>query len=116
MPSWPCFNLGMTEGRRLTNAVALYGIIEQLVREAPLQPTGASPGSGVAGHGDALAAVAQLAKAIEVPAQAGDLDPDQAHRMASLLLVIRDFVDPLGPDVDEHVNRFLSDVVRGLNP
>jgi hypothetical protein len=106
----------MTEGRRLTNAVALYGIIEQLVREPPRQPSSASPGSGIAGHGNALAAVAQLARAIEVPAQAGDLDPDHAHRMASLLLVIRDFVHPLGPDVDEHVTRYLSDVVRGLNP
>jgi hypothetical protein len=32
--------------------------------------------------------------------------------MVSLLLVIRDFVDRLGPDVDEHVTHYLSDVVR----
>ena len=105
----------MTERRRLdVDAVALHGLIEQLVREAPRRSGGASPGSGVAGSGPALAAVAELARAIEVPAQAGDLDPEQAHRMVSLLLVLRDFVDPLGPDVDQHVTRYLAEVVRGL--
>jgi hypothetical protein len=105
----------MTEHRNLDiEAVALQGIVEHIVREVPPEGTRASPGSGVAGSGPALTAVAELARAVEVPAQAGDLDPEQAHRMLSLLLVIRDFVAPLDPDADEHVTRYLAEIVRRL--
>jgi hypothetical protein len=107
---------GMAVDKNLSGEMALYGIIEQLVREAPRQGVGADPGSGIAGQGHALTAVAKLAQAIEAPAQSGDLDPNQAYRMASLLLVIRDYIDPLGPNVDEHVTRYLSEVVRDLHP
>jgi hypothetical protein len=96
-------------------AVDLFGLIEELVRSGPQQPGGeSSPGTGVARNRDALAAVTQLVRAIETPAQAGDVDPELAHRMASLLLVIRDYIEPIGPDVDEHVSRYLADVVGKL--
>jgi hypothetical protein len=91
-------------------AIDLYGLIEQLVRSEP-HGLGAVPGTGAAGDNDALVAVAELARAIEVPAQTGDLDPEHAHRMASLLLVIRDFVEPIGDDADEHVQRYLGEVL-----
>jgi hypothetical protein len=106
----------MAENRHAdVGGMALYGLIEELVRSAPTRLDAAgAPGSGVAGAHDALTAVAELARAIEAPAQAGDLDPEHAHRMASLLLAIRDFVAPLGPEVDAHVSRYLAEVVRGL--
>jgi hypothetical protein len=97
-------------------AVDLFGLIEELVRAAPRQSeTAPSPGAGVAGNRDALTAVAQLARAIETPAQAGDLDPELAHRIASLLLVIHDYIEPLGPAVDKHVSRYLAGVVNELH-
>jgi hypothetical protein len=114
MPRPAVLSWGMTEHRHLDiEAVALQGIVEHLVREVP-RDAAAAPGSGIAGSGPALAAVAELARAVEVPAQAGDLDPEQAHRMLSLLLVVRDFVAPLDPGADEHVARYLAEVVRRL--
>jgi len=86
--------------------VALQGLVEQ--------DGGRAPGSGTASARDALRAVAQLARAIETPAQAGDLDPEQAHRMAALLLVIRDALEPLAPDTPAPVLRFLGEVVDKL--
>jgi len=97
-------------------AVDLFGLIEELVRSVPRQSeTVPSPGSGVAHNHDAITAVSQLVRAIETPAQAGDLDPELAHRIASLLLVIRDYIEPLGPNVDEHVSRYLADLVGKLH-
>ncbi|MGZ4545127.1 MAG: hypothetical protein ACXVX8_13935 [Blastococcus sp.] len=55
-----------------------------------------------------------MARAIETPAQAGDLDPEQAHRMAALLLVIRDAIEPLGPSTPDPVRRFLGEVIDRL--
>jgi hypothetical protein len=97
-------------------AVALYGLIEELVRSRSKEPEGqAASGAGTANKQDALTAVAELARAIETPAQDGDLDPEHAHRMASLLLVIRDFIEPVGPDVDDHVSRYLTEFVDKLH-
>jgi hypothetical protein len=107
----------VTEERHVAKvgAVALYGLIEELVRSGPGQPDGpAASGAGVASRHDALTAVAALACAIEEPAQAGDLDPEYAHRMASLLLVVRDFIEPVRPVADEHVSRYLAEVVDKL--
>lgn len=100
-------------------AVSLYGLIEQLIRSRPHQADDqVSPGRGVARNHDALEAVVQLATAIEIPAQAGDLAPDKAYRMASLLLVIRDYIEPLATveegEAQEHLTRYLADVVDGL--
>jgi len=97
--------------------VALYGLIEELVRNRPSDrpESSAAVGPGAASKRDALTAVAELARAIEIPAQSGDLDPEQAHRMASLLLVIRDFVEPVGPGADEHVSRYLREFVGKLH-
>jgi len=55
--------------------------------------------------GTATRAIARLPGpwGIEVPAEAGNLDPEQAHRMASLLLVIRDALDLLGPAAPDRV-------------
>jgi hypothetical protein len=95
--------------------VALQGLVELLVlEETPRADIGRAPTSGTASARDALRAVAQLARAIETPAQAGDLDPEQAHRMAALLLVIRDAIEPLGPDTPAPVLRFLGEVVNKL--
>jgi hypothetical protein len=97
-------------------AVALYGLIEELIRSRPAEPRDpAASRAGAASKHDALTAVAELARAIETPAQDGDLDPEHAHRMASLLLVIRDFIEPVGPDVDQHVSRYLREFVDKLN-
>ena len=63
----------------------------------------------------ALRPVAELPRAIETPAQDGDLDPEHAHRMVSLLLVIRDYVEPVGLGVDEHVSRYLRQFVGKLH-
>lgn len=94
-------------------AVDLYGLIEQLVRSEP-GAADATPGTGAARARDAVAAISELARAIEVPAQAGDIDFDHAHRMASLLLVIRDFVEPVEAAADEHVRRHLIDVLERM--
>ena len=96
-------------------ALALQGLIEQIVGNEPDRAESETPpGSGTASSQDALRAVTRLARAIEVPADAGDLPPSQAYRMAALLLVVRDFIQPLGTDADEHVTRYLDEVVRKL--
>lgn len=96
-------------------SLALQGLIEQIVGNEPDRSDAeTAPGSGTASSQDALRAVTRLARAIEVPADAGDLPPSQAYRMAALLLVVRDFIQPLGPDADEHVTRYLDEVVRKL--
>ena len=113
------FNEHVADKRRHVadvGAVALYGLIEELVRNRPVEPPDpAAPRAGAASKHDALTAVAELARAIETPAQSGDLDPEHAHRMASLLLVIRDYVEPVGSGVDEHVSRYLREFVGKLH-
>jgi hypothetical protein len=106
----------MGETRRVDlSSLALQGLIEQIVLGGPDRAESeAAPGSGTASSRDALRAVTRLARAIEVPADAGDLPPSQAYRMAALLLVIRDFIQPLGPEADEHVTRYLAEVVEKL--
>jgi hypothetical protein len=109
----------VTEKRHIAEvgAVALYGLIEELVLSRPSgrPESSAATGPGAASKHDALTAVAELAHAIEIPAQDGDLDPEQAHRMASLLLVIRDFIEPVGPGADEHVSRYLKEFLGKLH-
>ena len=98
-------------------SLALQGLIEQIVLAEPDPEHGESelaPGAGTASSRDALRAITRLARAIEVPADAGDLPPSQAYRMAALLLVVRDFVQPLGPEADEQVTRYLTEVVDKL--
>ena len=106
----------MAEKRHVdVGAIALSGLVEQLLISEPRSPDSATAaGSGTATVRDALRAVAELTRAIEVPAEAGDLDPEQAHRMASLLLVIRDALDPLGPGTPDRVQRFLGEFVGKL--
>ena len=107
-----CSNPRMSDHKRVDlAAVDLYGRIEALVRDEPASPTD-NPGAGVASSRDALAAVAQLALTVEKPAQSGDLDPEVAQRMASLLLVIRDYIHPV--EDDDRISRYLTEVVSGL--
>ena len=107
----------MSDNRHVDlGSLALQGLIEQIVLNEPDRPESEiPPGSGTASSQDALRAVTRLARAIEVPADAGDLPPSQAYRMAALLLVIRDFIQPLGEQADEHVARYLAEVVRKLD-
>jgi hypothetical protein len=93
-------------------SVDLYGEIEPLVRPHPDTPE--SPGDGVATSSDALSALAQLALAIERPAQTGDLDPNLAYRLSSLLLVIRDYIAPVDPGKHERIIRYLREVAAAL--
>ena len=95
-------------------SLALQGLIEEIVLNEPDRADESPPGSGTASSRDALRAVTRLARAIEVPADAGDLPPSQAYRMAALLLVVRDFIQPLGTETDEHVTRYLAEVVEKL--
>ena len=96
-------------------SLALQGLVEEIVRNEPDQAESeTTPGSGTASSRDALRAVTRLARAIEVPADAGDLPPSQAYRMMALLLVVRDFIQPLGQEADEHVTRYLAEVVDKL--
>jgi hypothetical protein len=106
----------MEQTRHVTlRSLALQGLIEEIVLNEPDRVDSETPpGSGTATSQDALRAVTRLARAIEVPADAGDLPPGQAYRMAALLLVIRDFIQPLGPEADEHVTRYLTEVVDKL--
>ena len=106
----------MAETRHVDlGSLALQGLIEEIVRSEPDRGgSGTPPGSGTASSQDALRAVTRLARAIEVPADAGDLPPSQAYRMAALLLVVRDFIQPLGSEADAHVSRYLTEVVDKL--
>lgn len=76
-------------------------------------------GRGVASNHDALKAVVQLATAIEIPAESGDLDPDKARQMASMLLVIRDYLEPVAVatndlEAAERLSRYLAEVIAEL--
>ena len=105
----------MAERRLDLGAVALHGLIEEIVLHEPERAAGETPpGSGTATAADALRAVTRLARAIEAPAEVGELSPEQAYRMAALLLVIRDFVQPLRDEADERVSRYLAEVVSKL--
>ena len=107
----------MGEARHVDlRSLALQGLIEGIVLDEPHRAESESPppGSGTASSADALRAVTRLARAIAVPADAGDLPPSQAYRMAALLLVVRDFIQPLGQETDEHVTRYLAEVVEKL--
>jgi hypothetical protein len=96
------------------DAVDLYGRIETLVRSEPQQADAATSGAGVATNHDALVAVAKLANDIERPAETGDLDPEEAHRWMSLLLVIRDHLEPVASRADPGVSSYLAEVVEKL--
>lgn len=91
-------------------AVGLYGPIEQLLVSGPAE--GAAPaGTGAARRDDALAAVATLTRMLEIPAEASDVDLEQARSRMALLLVIRDFVEPTDAGADEHVQRYLDELL-----
>lgn len=93
-------------------SINLYGEIEPLIRPTP--DVGEAPGRGVATSSDALSALAQLALTIERPAQTGDLDPELAYRMSSLLLVIRDYIAPVDLAEHEEIVRYLHEVITSL--
>jgi len=101
-------------------AIPLYGLMEQLVRSRPHQDEQQPlAGRGVASNHDALKAVVQLATAIEIPAESGDLDPEKARQMASMLLVIRDYLEPVAVSTDDRdaaqrLSRYLAEVIAEL--
>ncbi len=119
MACW--LNAGVTEHKDVSlTTMPLYGLIEQLVRSRPHQDEQQPlAGRGVASNHDALKAVVQLATAIQIPAEAGDLPPEKAQQMASLLLVIRDYIEPVAvaaadSEAAEQLSRYLAEVIAKL--
>jgi hypothetical protein len=79
----------------------LYGMMQALMvavaNDHKYEP---APARGVVERQDALDAVIHLAASIDEPAQNGEIPPERAKYMASLLMVIRDFIEPLPPGLD----------------
>jgi hypothetical protein len=80
----------------------LYGMMQFLLTHAgqgtaPAEP----PPREIVQQHDARAAVLMLATAIDQHAQAGTFPVDQALFMAEMLMLIRDFIQPLPPGVAE---------------
>jgi hypothetical protein len=81
---------GLTPGNRL------YGMMQSLlVYYANDQVPTPAEDRGVVEEQDALDAVIQLAGFLDRNAQDGDLSADDIEHMASMLMVIREFVRPL---------------------
>ena len=118
MACW--LNAGVSDHGVSLTAMPLYGLIEQLVRSRPQQDEQQPlAGRGVASNHDALKAVVQLATAIQIPAEAGDLPPEKAQQMASMLLVIRDYIEPVAvatadDEAAERLSRYLAEVIAKL--
>jgi hypothetical protein len=106
----------MTEHKHVDlAAVDLYGEIEELVRRGPQRSEAdAAPGTGVATNHQAIEALVQVALTFEKPAYTGDLDPAVANRLASLLLVIRDYLEPVSSSGDDRISRYLAEVATSL--
>jgi hypothetical protein len=64
---------------------------------------------GVVEHQDALNAVVHLAGAVDRAGQSGHIDKEQAEWMASLLMVIHDYMQPLPPGIGEDADGGTSD-------
>ncbi|MFJ9131261.1 hypothetical protein ACIRJS_44995 [Streptomyces sp. NPDC102340] len=80
----------------------LYGMMQFLLTEfATQEETQAAAPRNVVAKEDALDAVALLAAAIDEPAQKGVIPREHAKHMASLLMVIRDYIQPLPPGLAE---------------
>jgi hypothetical protein len=79
----------------------LYAMMQRLMvvyarREAP----GTSANRDVVRHQDALDAVIQLAAVLDETVQAGGLPTERGMHAAAMLMVVREFIEPLPPDWD----------------
>lgn len=85
----------------------LYGMMQRLMVIAAQElPADVPEARGVVTKQDALDAVLQLAGAIDMPTQSGQIPVDYARWLASLLMVIREYIQPLpaGLSVEEDGN------------
>lgn len=88
----------------------LYGMMQHLmVMSAQRLPPDHPEARGVVTRQDALDAVLQLAAAIDEPFQAGRIPADYAKWLASLLMVIRDYIQPLPFGLSEEVDGNIFD-------
>jgi hypothetical protein len=96
----------------------LYGMMQWLMaayanREAPQVPAPRN----VVELQDALDAVIQLAAVIDQQTQAGHIPENSGKHAAAMLMVVRDYIQPLpvgGDETDDGVTRDLSELVADL--
>ncbi len=97
----------------------LYGMMQFLLSKfADQGEMHVPPARDVVSKQDALDAVVLLAAAVDEPAQRGDTPVEAAKHMASLLMVIRDYIEPLppgeGPDGRDMATEDLAEMVSGI--
>jgi len=98
----------------------LYATMQALMVVYAHRQTSESPGPrGVVNHQDALDAVIQLAAVVDEAVQAGAIPVDRGMHAAAMLMVIREFVQPLPPVWDgdgctDYLNDDLATMVTAL--
>jgi hypothetical protein len=101
----------------------LYGMMQYLMSASANNIDAEVPAArDVVTKQDALDAVLGLAAAIDAPTQGGLVPVPHAKHMAALLMVIRDYVQPLPPGLgtdddgseSDHATRDLTDMVQAL--
>jgi hypothetical protein len=97
----------------------LYGMMQFLLSDfANGNKTEVAAPRDVVEKRDALNAVIFLAAAIDEPAQKGVLPTEHAKHMASLLMVIRDYIEPLprglGRDGTDRATADIAEMVHAL--
>lgn len=79
----------------------LYGMMQLLMaRMAQQVPNEVPPWRGVVTQQDALDAVLQVGAVIDQAAQAGQIPAEASVHAAAMLMVIRDYVQPLPPGAE----------------
>lgn len=98
----------------------LYGMMQYLMAAYAHQVTPEVPAPrNVVELQDALDAVLQLAAVIDEATQAGHIEPDRGKHAATMLMVIRDFIQPLprglaADGVTDHLTPDLEEIVAAL--
>ncbi|WP_091508026.1 hypothetical protein [Amycolatopsis sacchari] len=97
----------------------LYGMMQRLlVAVAHAEDLEQVSPRGVVGTQDALDAVIQIAAAIDELAQGGQMSAERAAWVVALLMVIRDYIEPLpqglGLDGEDHLTPDLDQMVQSL--
>ncbi|HEY4022973.1 MAG TPA: hypothetical protein VGM75_30075, partial [Pseudonocardiaceae bacterium] len=101
----------------------LYGMMQHVMAASANRAELSVPSDrGVVTKQDALDAVLQLAAAIDEPAQNGTVPAEIAKWQGSLLMVVREYIEPLPPGMgadpnggeSDHFTKDLEQLVRGL--